>query len=175
MLVARSVTECHLYMALHPCEGCGEWDFPWSRHDRGPGPQSAYEGPCPSCGASRRFEFVIAPDAVPPPAYGGPEPSRIIDPGEFLAMSERAAQHATVPADASGPRRDDARTAASDALAAAEEVLKFVPPHASAVPASAFTSETGRARYAADPAAFTRERLQERIEACRQALLALTA
>ncbi|WP_238007516.1 hypothetical protein KZZ52_18750 [Dactylosporangium sp. AC04546] len=174
MLVARSTTECHLYMVLHPCERCGEADFPWSRHDRGRDDTSVYEGECPSCRAPRRFAFALAPDPVPPPAYGGPEPSQIIDPGEFLAMGERAAQHAAVPPDASPYRRAGAREAAADAVAAVEEVLKFLPPSAETVPEAAFTSAAGRELYAADPARFHRDRLEAELQAHRQALLALS-
>ncbi|MER7274617.1 hypothetical protein ABT369_09190 [Dactylosporangium sp. NPDC000244] len=177
MLVARSISECHLFMALHPCAECGEDDFPWSRHDFGTGddgPVSVYEGDCPSCGAERRFAFTLGPDLVPPPAFGGPEPSRIIDPGEFFALAERAAQYAVVPPDASALRRADAADAAADAVATLEEVLKFLPPSADAVPADEFTSAAGRAVYDADPARFGREGLTAQREAYRQTLLDLT-
>jgi hypothetical protein len=176
VLEARSTSECHLYMDLHPCERCGEADFPWSRHgtaERSGGLVSEYEGICPTCGTPRRFEFRVPHDPVPPPAFGGPEPSRIIDPGEFYEMGERAAAYAVAPADATPERRGQAREAAADALAAAEEVLKFLPPHADAVPEDAFTSDDGRSVYKADPAAFDRRRLESLVRARRQALLAL--
>jgi hypothetical protein len=132
-----------------------------------------YEGDCPSCRAPRRFVFTLGPHAVPPPAYGGPAASHIIDPGEFLAMGDRAAQHAAVPPDALPHRRADAREAAADAVAAVEEVLKFLPPSAEAVPEAAFTSAAGRAVYDADPARFHRDRLHAQLQSYRQTLLDL--
>jgi hypothetical protein len=178
VLVARSISECHLYMVLHPCERCGEADFPWSRHETGhtdTGLRSVYEGDCPSCGTPRRFVFSVDGAPVPPPAYGGPEPSQIIDPGEFFAMGERAAAWASAPPDASREQLADAHAAALDAVAALEEILKFVPPSADAVPVDAFTSETGRAIYAAGPGRFQRDRLAALLASRRQALLALAA
>jgi hypothetical protein len=173
VLVARSPSECQLYLELHPCSRCGEADFPWSRHEAGEQAGwllSAYEGVCPSCGTPRRFEFRLPDDVVPPPAYGGPEPSQIIDPGEFFELGERAAVYAVVPADAPPDRRAVAREAAVDAVAAVEEVLKFLPPGADAVPDEAFTSDVGRVVYAADPRRFGRERLESLLRTRRQAL-----
>lgn len=163
MLVARSVAECHLYMTLHPCDRCGEADFPWTTHEQGELPdgrmRSVYQGECPSCRMPRRFEFAVTGDP-PPPAYGGTEPSQIIDPGEFLELAGRAAAYTEVPPDATPAQRRDARAAAEDAAAAVTEVLKFIPPGADAVAAEAFTSEAGRAAYAAAPEAFRRDRLE---------------
>ncbi|MEV4133747.1 hypothetical protein AB0J72_16445 [Dactylosporangium sp. NPDC049742] len=134
---------------------------------------SVYEGECPSCRSPRRFAFQLGPGFVPPPAYGGPEPSRIIDPAEFLTMGERAAGYAVVRPDASQRDRAGAREAAADAVAAVEEVLKFLPPSADAVPEAAFSSDPGRELYAADPARFQRDRLEAELQEYRQALSAL--
>jgi hypothetical protein len=149
-------------MELHPCS-CGEEVFEWSRHrleQRENRLVSVYEGTCGRCGTSRRFEFEVTDEVSPPPAYGGATPSKIIDPGEFLTVSQRAA--ADVPAD---PRTvdsddlDDAYDGIEIAVAALDEVLKFVPPGAAAVPAEAFTSDLGRKMYASDPGQFDRDRL----------------
>jgi hypothetical protein len=51
--------------------------------------------------------------------------------------------------------------AAADAVAAVEEVLKFVPPGASGVPESAFRTAETRAMWAADPSRFERAWLEE--------------
>jgi hypothetical protein len=157
---ARSVAECHLYMALHPCS-CGAADFPWTSHETrvtGDGDLSVYQGSCPRCRTARRFEFLVDGRGVPPPAFGGPEPSRIIGPEEFYALSQRAAAVA----------RDgdpaDRYEAALDAVAAVEEVLKFVPPGADAVPAETLPHD--------DPAGYTRERLEALRYTYRQLLLA---
>lgn len=163
MLVARAMAECHLYMDLHPCERCGEPDFPWNLHVAGElhGQRtSAYEGECPTCGTGRRFEFVVLGPNIPPPTLGGPEPSTIIDPGEFYEMAALTAAAAVLPADPSPEQIGDAYDAAADAAASTEEVLKFIPAGADAVPAEAFTSERGRAVRDADPSRFGRNRLE---------------
>jgi hypothetical protein len=169
-------------MELHPCERCDAADFPWTEHEAGGrrgALTSAYVGECPSCGTPRRFEFRVPDDPVPPPAFGGPEPSQIIDPGEFLEMGDRAAAYAdsatrvTSTRDAGGSdagASDAAYDAALDAVAAVEEVLKFLPPGADAVPERAFTSEIGRAVRAADPSRFDRGRLEELLSARLRAL-----
>lgn len=163
MLLSRSTEESHLYMHLHPCE-CGEADFDWREHGIVPGETrfvSVYSGECDSCGRSRVFEFALTPEPPPPaPALGGDAPSAIIDPGEFLQISQMVA--ATVPDDPATLDDDEfhgARDALAFALASLDEVLKFVPAGGDAVPAEAFRSEAGRRLYRESPERFTRERL----------------
>jgi hypothetical protein len=162
MLFARSPEECHLYMELHPCE-CGEAVFEWSRHrkeQRGDRMVSVYEGVCGRCGAPRQFEFEVTGEIPPPPAYGGEEPSRIIDPSEFLAVGEDLA--AAVPPDPAlldPDALEDAYEAIEMAVAALDEVLKFVPAGADGVPLDAFRTDAGRQECARDPGQFGRERL----------------
>src|SRR5262249_12672004 len=77
---ARAVTGCHLYMRLPPCS-CGESYSPWTRHESGPAngcDLSVYEGQCPSCGAGRRYAFLVERPATAPPGFGGAAPSTII-------------------------------------------------------------------------------------------------
>jgi hypothetical protein len=175
MLVSRSTEESHLYMHLHPCE-CGEAEFEWQEHglrqcDRGL--LSTYSGPCGKCGRRREFEFALVPEpSPPPPALGGAAPSQIIDPGEFLHTSRAVA--ATVPAD---PREldDDAFHGAYDALAfpiaSLDEVLKFIPAGAPAVPVGAFRSPLGRQLRDAEPDLFTLHRLVAAREAYQRLLV----
>ena len=110
---------------------------------------SVYEGACGGCGKSRRFEFVLSEPLSPstgPLAYGGDEPSTIIDAGQFLGLANRNAK--SVPADVAA-LIESARPSAGDALdvaiAALAEVLKFIPPDASTVPPGAFFTDQGRA------------------------------
>jgi hypothetical protein len=160
MLIARSAPECRLYIDLNPCS-CGEWSFD-VRHTLRSGPDGAliavYEGACPRCGLPRRFEFALDPATPPPPpAYGGPRPSRIICPGQFALVADHASR-------ASG------RDALARAIAAQQEVIKFIPAGADEVPAEAFTSWEGRALYAREPGRFRRYRLEAVAEAYRDAL-----
>lgn len=139
MLTARSAEECHLYMELHPCD-CGEPVFQWSRcrrEQRDDRPFSVYEGHCGACGEARCFEFAVTDEPPPPPAYGGPEPSQIIGPDEFLAVAQALA--AIVPADPQrlgSEEREQAMEVIELASAAIDEVLKFAPePDGEALPA----------------------------------------
>src|SRR5687768_12720360 len=161
MLVARSATESRLYMDLHPC-ACGETGFDWSQHERrqhGETTSDVYEGRCAGCDLERRFEFVVDPEPLPEPtALGGRSPSTIIDPAEFLTVAQQLAD--AVPAD---PRDvpeeyfDDAYAAIELAAAATDEVLKFIPPGADAVPPDAFFSADGLAAYRSNQHRFTRD------------------
>lgn len=178
MLVARSPEECHLYMELHPCV-CGEAVFEWSQHrreQRGDRLVSVYEGVCSRCGRPRHFEFEVTGEIPPPPAYGGEAPSRIIDPSEFLAVGEDLAAAVPLdPATLDPADLDDAYEAIEMAVAAVDEVLKFMPAGAEGVPLDAFLTEPGRQAYARDPAQFGRERLLGMLAEYRKTLSAYGA
>jgi hypothetical protein len=148
-LPARSAAETQLYLDLHPC-ACGT-TRPRIRQElregHGGSLTSLYDGVCPRCGSQWTAAFSLP--AVPPLAgsIGGAEPSAIIDPGEWLWISDQAAG---VPASV-GPLspRDRARLLlAADAL---DEAAKFIPPGHDRVPRGALTSSVGRAMYDAFP------------------------
>jgi hypothetical protein len=166
-----------MYLDLHPCERCGEPGFKWSVHEaaeRNGQRISSYEGECPGCGTRRRFEFVVLDPNIPPPTLGGAEPSTIIDPGEFYEIAVLSATVAEVGPNASPEEVADAYDAAADAAATVEEVLKFIPPGATAVPEEAFTSARGQAVRAADPSRFERDALEGVLAERRQAFLILS-
>jgi hypothetical protein len=161
-------------MELHPCE-CGVPSFE-QRHwleERGDELLAIYEGPCRGCKKVRRFELTLIDDLPPaPPAFGGPEPSQLIDPGEFLAAAERTAEQ--VPADvATRPphERTSAKKELGVAIAAIEEVLKFIPEGEERVPATCFNGT--RPIYDRDPARFERASLVEQIAGYRRRLTGL--
>ncbi|WP_405916385.1 hypothetical protein [Streptomyces sp. NBC_00728] len=173
MLIARSTQEAHLYMDLHAC-ACGAESFERGhRLDERDGVLVAvYEGVCPRCGRTRSFAFRLTDELPPaPPAFGGAEPSRIIDPGEFLWVSDQVATETglrllhTPPAEHRGHREGSAF-----ALAAVEEVLKFLPADADRVPEELFTSERGREVHDRNPRRFERAGLLENIERKRRIL-----
>lgn len=163
--VARTSAEAHLYLELHPCS-CGEARF-------APGSSvvttddgdlaSRYAGACPRCGTHREFVFRLPQEILMPTGefrYGGPDPSQLLDPGQWAAVADAYA--ASVPVDPSGldaGERRRARAVLERAAAAVDEVLKFVPEGADEVPATAFVSERGRALYAREPGRFRRFRL----------------
>jgi hypothetical protein len=170
-LVARSASECHLYIELHPCS-CGEPPEP-GRHrlqSRDDGLVAVYEMTCRRCGATHRVEFAMGDEIAPLGAFGGQTPSQIIDPGEFLAVADAAAQQ--VPADAD--RLDDAgrgraRSWINRAAAAVAEALKFIPAGEDRVPRGALRSVQGAALYEQEPGRFRRSRLEAVLQAYRDA------
>lgn len=163
-LYARTNAEAHLFMDLRPC-GCGDLEF-----DR----QSAviadggtlctrYAGPCRTCGAVRTFVFEL-PETIRPirrdqVEFGGDEPSRLLDPGEWMEVADYFARLE--------PRTRDAFDLAR---AAVEEVLKLVPAGADQVPDEAFRTERGRAVRDADPGRFRRAALEASLGSYRDLL-----
>jgi hypothetical protein len=152
--VARTRDEAHLYLDLHPC-ACGSAETMW---DNGlvivEGElASCYEGACQECGAEREYLFGLPEREVMPkgfPTFGGPEPSQLLDAGEWLWVSDRTASH--VPP-------GEEREALAIARAAVEEVIKFIPPGEETVPDDGFWSERGIAVREAEPGRFQLDRL----------------
>lgn len=165
--LARTPAEAHLYMELQQCPTCGESDFdPDSAVIMYEGDlASRYRGECPRCGTPREFVFRLPADPELPdvyePAFGTDgTPSELLDPGEWLWLSDLIASSS--PAEPTGmdvePRRAallDLRTAA----AAVTEVMKFVPDGEDRVPQDRFWSARGRDVYAAEPGRFRLGRL----------------
>lgn len=165
---ARTNAEAHLYMDLRPCS-CGETAFDRRSavitHD---GVLcSRYTGTCPGCGTAREFVFEL-PETIRPirsdhVEFGGADPSRLLDPGEWMAVATERAKR-------DPGTRDDLDVA----RAALVEVMKFLPP-ASGRPASevrndrvpddAFVTERGRAVRDAEPGRFRRVRLEAVLDA----------
>jgi hypothetical protein len=157
VLVARSLDEARLYLDLHPhaCGYAGRFD-PQFRLDRRDGRLVAvYQGACPGCSEQRRLEFAVPETTVE--GYGADEPSRILDAGEFLWASDRAAEQAGALAESD---RKGARAALDVAIDALREVLKFGPVTA----AEQLGSELGRQVFEANPDRFGTDRLRQRLD-----------
>lgn len=157
-LSARTEAEAHLYMDLRPCS-CGEVQF--DRHASEIADDgvlcSRYAGRCARCGRPREFVFE-RPEAPWPGrsdtvAFGGSEPSRLLDPGEWMMVALERAR-----------RQPSTREDLAFARAAIEEVVKFLPAGAERVPDEAFT-ERGRAIRDAEPGRFRRARLATTLQA----------
>jgi hypothetical protein len=161
--LARTPAEAHLYMDVKPCPRCGGHGFSgtsvvmlqdgvvYERHT----------GTCQECGCAREFVFRVPQEPelrLGAADFGGPEPSELLDPGEWLLVADLAA------AREGGAAREDLALAA----AAVEEALKFVPAGADDIPAPSFHSSTGRDAYAREPARFRRARLEALAAALRE-------
>lgn len=183
--LARTSLEAHLYMDLRPCP-CGEAGFDRSSSvivlDDGD-LASRYTGSCARCGTAREFVFRLPPAPAGPPEderedgtgdgirYGGPEPSQLLDAGEWLWVADRYAR--AVPADPHrlrDPDRRRARARLAGAVAALDEVLKFVPPAGAQVPATAFWSALGGSVHTREPGRFRVLRLAAVQDAYRASL-----
>lgn len=154
LAVARTRDEAMLFLELTPCEDCGTANTAW---DHGLGDvdgelASSYAGDCPGCGAEREYLFGLPEreTAGAYPCFGGPEPSELLDPGQWLRVADLVA--ADVP-------DDDPRVSLAIAAAAVGEVVKFVPPGRDAVPPDAFWTEAGRSVHDTEPGRFRLDRL----------------
>ena len=159
----RTSAEAHMYMDQRPCS-CGDIEF-----ER----QSAvimdrdvlctrYDGKCRTCGTPREFVFELPPTQRPITdrvEFGGPDPSRLLDAGEWMAVSEYYAK-------LDPGTRDDLDIA----LAALDEVIKFLPDGVDSVPDKAFWSERGRIVRDREPGRFRRERLGAVVDVYRKLL-----
>jgi hypothetical protein len=158
-LFARTHAEAHLYMDLRPCS-CGEVQFARESSviDDGGVLCSRYAGPCTRCGAPRAFVFEL-PETFRPIRsdgfdFGGSDRSRLLDPGEWMAVATERAK-----------REPGTRDDLAFARAALEEVVKFLPAGGERVPDDAFTSARGRAVRDAEPGRFRRARLDATLQA----------
>ncbi|MGW5688786.1 hypothetical protein [Nonomuraea sp. NPDC003754] len=155
--VARTRDEALVYLDLNPCE-CGSVETEW---DSGVvsvegSLATCYSGVCEGCGAEREHLFSLPRRETMPvgwPAFGGTEPSELLDAGEWMWLADLTAGN--VPDDP-----ENARRTLSMARAAVEEVLKFIPEGRDDVPAEAFWTARGREVRAAEPPRFRRDRLQ---------------
>ncbi|NUR96739.1 MAG: hypothetical protein HOV67_15955 [Kribbellaceae bacterium] len=155
--VARTRDEAQLYLELHPCPDCGSDEAPWQQAlvDVDGELASSYAATCPGCAAEREYLFGLPEREAPVhgwPTFGGPEPSEIIDAGQWLDIAERAV--AAVP-----PEPAEAGRVLAIAQAAVAEVIKFVPAGADAVPEDEFWTPDGQAVRAAEPSRFRLDRL----------------
>ena len=165
---ARTFDEAYLYMELRPCV-CGESEFDKTTASVIEDGVSVerYSGHCPNCGRARQFTFRMPEE---PPrisfdmVYGwGDEPSRLLDPGEWLGVADVFAANARVELDGADSADEQRLTRIfyqlSAAIAATGEAVKFLPSGADRIPEEAFRSQPGRLRFELSPERFRRTNL----------------
>ena len=168
--VARTRDEAHLYMDLNPCATCAGSDVRWQGTLAVDGgiPVRRYSGVCPGCGARREFVFRLPEQPLAAGAgdvvlFGGADRSQLLDAGEWLGVADLCARAAA--GDGYGEDGEpvfppEALESLAIAVAAMNEVLKFIPEGAEDVPADAVWSERGRDVRESEPDRFRRKRLQ---------------
>lgn len=165
VLDARSHNEAMLYVVLRACRTCGERarDITDEIDVRDGAVHTEYAAVCRRCGDTHRYVFRLPerdPQAgVDEVVYGGSEPSKIIDAGEWLGVADRLAAGGFGPA---GPQPSDRgnRALALAAAAAVDEVLKFIPVGADRVPLNATWTDEGKEQFARDPGRMRRARME---------------
>ncbi len=148
----RTSEEAHIYMDHRPCT-CGDIEF--ARQSAVMTDDgvlcSRYFGSCRTCSTLREFIFEL-PELQRPARnqveFGGDDPSRLLDAGEWMAISEYYAKLQ--------PGTPDDLDIARAAL---EEVIKFIPSGVASVPDAGFWAERGRAVRDREPGRFHRDRL----------------
>lgn len=155
--VARTRDEAQLYLELHPCPDCGSIETSWEHGLIEVDGQLAmsYAGTCSVCSAEREYVFGLPAretKAIGWPTFGGPEPSELLDPGQWMDVADRAA--AAVPTDPA-----EAGRVLAVARAAVDEVVKFVPAGQDAVPEEEFWTPEGRVVRDAEAGRFRLDRL----------------
>jgi hypothetical protein len=170
--LARTNAEEHLYMEINAC-ACGETQFdpPSTVVLVEDVLASRFSGACPRCGTQREFLFRMPEEIVLPNSdriqFGvGEQASELIDPGEWLMVADEIASRVPADVDAVAEElRQQVRMDLTAAVAALDEVLKFVPPDGDRVPEEAFWTDRGKAVYHAEPGRFRRLRLTARCAA----------
>lgn len=165
--LARTNAEAHLYMDMHPCEGCGESEFDMQSSviSLPEGLASRYTGSCPRCQRRRAFTFLLPEEIVFPdpdePSFGDERPSELLDPGEWLWLADLLSRNVPAePSDDDPARRRAALLDLRTAAAAISEVLKFLPDGADELDLDVFWSDRGRAVFGGEPGRFDRGRLE---------------
>jgi hypothetical protein len=178
---ARTGAEAREYMVLTLPE-CGsvtiEPGDAYSERDSGRIVWKYLAG-CADAGVRREFAFATDPvpkDAVWPQFGYGPEPSTLIDAGQWYVVFSRYAQAGRALEDRFLPGPPDLESAEqvyewySWAWGALGEVLKFLPPDVDEAPDSAFWTPQGRAVREQVPSQLTRPVLMEAMALLERAL-----
>jgi hypothetical protein len=159
--LARTDQEAEIYVETTPCHRCGGRGFTGTSaviflgDDLG----TRWTGTCTRCAVAREFVFrmpaEVAVGGTAPYDFGAGGPSELLDPGQWMTVADLASRPEPTP---------DLPLA----VAALEEVAKFIPAGADEVPADAFRTDEGREAYRQNPGRFTRRWLEGAAAALRR-------
>lgn len=162
---ARTVREMEFVASLEQCRHCGAPtpdDFEMFGH----GDSWALRAICPGCGRPRAFTFRTfghpLKGAYQRRELGGPSPSEVIRPGQFLAELERmrALLGDDIAVEQLAPVAWRAAAASTDrAVTCILELVKFLPPGGDAIP-DGFLGPEDRADRAGRPERYARAWLE---------------
>jgi hypothetical protein len=166
VLAARSHNEAVVYVLMRECRACGAGnrDLTDEFGTAEGATLTEYTAFCRDCTHIDTYTFRLPEsdpqNAVADVAFGGDEPSSIIDAGEWLAFADRTANGGPVePTGLTPEQRADAALALHAAAAAVREVVKFIRPGEERVSMSALWTERGRAEFERDPWRMSRGRM----------------
>jgi len=150
-------------MTMHPC-ACGETATVLSSSalfETKAGLARRYFWNCPKCQTPREFKFALPEWPFPATgAYGGDDPSQLLDAGDWLWVATSHAERARAQADAGPAGQAAVERWLGIAVAALDEALKFFPPAAEEPPPEAFFTERGREMRRLHPEWFGRPLLE---------------
>ncbi len=176
--LARTSHEAYLHMDLTPCR-CGNRGGETTSVTTelpGGGLGRRYIRTCNLCGVATDFLYRLPDEPLTAAgfAYGGDEPSELLDAAQWLWTADRYA--AAVPANASVLPADERRVARgrlAAAVAAIDEILKFVAPGGERVPGWAVWTPMGEAMRAVEGERLDAGRLRAVRDAYAEALGAI--
>jgi hypothetical protein len=176
--LARTHAEADLYLSVQPCGTCGHVGLEVRGFSSGrvDGQERRWiSAGCPNCGVLAEYVFRFPARRLASTdghrRFGGDEASELLDPGQWLLLSE--AMVAELPDD---PRRLDragrraARESIDVALAAVEETMKFLRDGEDSVSGYSFWSQPGYHLFVAQPWMFERRWLASQLTELRAML-----
>ncbi|MFG1889042.1 hypothetical protein ACGFIR_14360 [Micromonospora sp. NPDC049051] len=200
-LPARTYAEIHTYLDTHPCQ-CGSVEFPRGQmavlSSDESGVVVGYDGPCDDCGRSRDHVFRLPRRPGSPPGdpyrFSHPEdgPSELLDPGEWVAVSQAygvvadtvLAAMTTAAVDEGGDSGEVVEPDPADleavvtmltmSIDALDEVARFFPPGVEELPSGMLWTANGHEVRSTSPEWFRRAYLAEQRSRRHQQLTSFT-
>lgn len=162
----RSLQEMDYAANLRPCTSCGDRSLlDW--RTGGNFDVALVSSECPGCSARRCYVFNLDPDVdlaeveSPELELGGSEPSTVIAPYEFQTEIDRLATSISSPYSLGGDAADQMWKRIERVQVALNELAKFIPDDAAAMPESAARTELERQDLRTRPERYTRAWIDE--------------